>query len=247
MSFYFIKFKDDIRGTWKTINGILNKTKRKRSFPLFFRDGDNITTDQSVITNKFNTFFTNISLDLFCKIKMPQNKYFHNYLTQNYNHTFNFQTIDDKITMSIINKLASKTSYGFDEISTKLLKTIKVTLVKPITLIINQMFNTGIIPDKLKIAIVIHIHKNEDETLLTNYRPISLLPAISKIFEKVIFKQLYQFFQEKKMFYNAQYGFRTELSTEFASLELIDRVIVEMDKKHTPINIFLDLSKNLTP
>ncbi len=47
----------------------------------------------------------------------------------------------------------------------------------------------------------------------------------------------------KKMFYNAQYGFGTEHPTEFASLELIDRVIVEMDKKHTSINIFLDLSK----
>ncbi len=45
------------------------------------------------------------------------------------------------------------------------------------------------------------------------------------------------------MFYNAQYGFRNEHSTEFASLELIDRVIVEINKKHTPKNIFLDLSK----
>ncbi len=203
----FLKFKDDIRGTWKIINGIVNKRKRKRSFPFFFRDGDNITTDQSVITNKFNAFFTNIGLDLSSKIKMPQNKYFHNYLTQNYNHTFHFQTIDDEITMSTIKKLAPKTSYRFDKISTKLLKTIKVTLVKPITLIINQMLNTGIFPDKLKIAKVIPIHKKEEETLFTNYRPISLLPAISKIFEKVIFKQLYQFFQEKKMFYNAQYGF----------------------------------------
>ncbi len=69
------------------------------------------------------------------------------------------------------------------------------------------------------------------------------MPAISKIFEKVIFKQLYQFFQEKKMLYNAQYGFQPEHSTEFASLELVDRVIVEMDKINTPINIFLDLSK----
>ncbi len=61
-------------------------------------------------------------------------------------------------------------------------------------MIINQMLNTGIFPDKLKIAKVIPIHKNEDEILFTNYRAISLLPANSKIFEKVIFKQLYQFF-----------------------------------------------------
>ncbi len=157
----FLKFKDDIRGTWKTINGILNKTKRKKSFPLFFKDGENITTDPSVITNKFNTFFTNIGLNLSSKIIMPQNKNFHNYLTQNINHNFQFQTIDDEITLSIINKLSPKTSYGVDDISTKLFKTIKVTLVKPITLIINQMLNSGIFPDKLKIAKIKSIHKKK--------------------------------------------------------------------------------------
>ncbi len=62
-------------------------------------------------------------------------------------------------------------------------------------------------------------------------------------FEKVIFMQIYQFFQENKLLYNAQYGFRTEHLTEFAALELIDRMIVDMDKMNTTINIFLDLSK----
>ncbi len=56
------------------------------------------------------------------------------------------------------------------------------------------------------------IHKKDDEMLFNNYRPISFLPAISKIFEKVIFMQIYQFFQENKLLYNAQYGFRTEHS-----------------------------------
>ncbi len=92
------------------------------------------------------------------------------------------------------------------------------------------MLTTVIFPDKLKIAKIIPVHKKDEETLFTNYRSISLLLAISKIFEKVIFKKLYNFFQEKKLLYNAQYGFRTEHSTAFAALELIDRVIVELDK-----------------
>ncbi len=54
---------------------------------------------------------------------------------------------------------------------------------------------------------------------------------------------MYSFFQEYIFFYNAQYGFRTEHSTEFASIELVDRIIVEMDKMNTPISIFRDLSK----
>ncbi len=79
--------------------------------------------------------------------------------------------------------------------------------------------------------------------MFTNYRPISLLPAISKIFEKVIFKQLYEFFTQNKLFYNSQYGFRTEHLRECAVLDAIDRILVEIDKNDIPINIYLDLSK----
>ncbi len=60
----FQKFKDDIKGTWKTINGILNKTKRKRNCPRFFRDGDKILDDKRVITNKLNKYFANVHFNL---------------------------------------------------------------------------------------------------------------------------------------------------------------------------------------
>ena len=70
-----------------------------------------------------------------------------------------------------------------------------------------------------------------------------MLPSISKIFEKVIFNQLYNYFQEKSLFYSAQYGFREGHSTELAALELVDRITLGMDKMNTPISIFLDLSK----
>ncbi len=63
---------------------------------------------------------------------------------------------------------------------------------------------------------------------INNYRPISFLPAILKIFEKVIFKQLFQFFQDNKLFYNAQYVFGTEHITEFAALELTDRITIQI-------------------
>ncbi len=115
---------------------------------------------------------------------MPQNKTYHHYLTHNHNkNTFNFQNINEENTESIIDKFAPKSSFGFDGISTRLIKTIKMSLIRPITLI-NQMLNTGIFPDKLKVTKTMTIHKKDDESLFTNYRPKSLLPAISKIFGK---------------------------------------------------------------
>ena len=83
----------------------------------------------------------------------------------------------------------------------------------------------------------------DDPAIFGNYRPISILPAISKIFEKVMFNQLHAHFEVNKLYYNSQYGFRRNNSTEFAALELIDRILLDMDKGEIPFAIFIDLSK----
>ena len=110
-------------------------------------------------------------------------------------------------------------------------------------IIINQSLDTGVFPTKLKIAKVIPIFKKDDDTKFSNYRPISILPTISKVFERVIFEQLYNYINSLNLFYHGQYGFRENHSTELAALELIDRVIQYLDKGETPISVFLDLSK----
>ena len=78
---------------------------------------------------------------------------------------------------------------------------------------------------------------------ISNYRPISLLPSISKILENSIFKQLSTYLNEHKLLYDSQYGFRAGHSTELASIELIDRITQDLDKSKIPISIFLNLSK----
>ena len=76
-----------------------------------------------------------------------------------------------------------------------------------------------------------------------NYRPVSLLTSISKIFEKVAYNQLSRYFKINKLFCKSQYGFRDEHSTELASVELIDRVMSAFENKNTPVAIYMDLSK----
>ena len=78
---------------------------------------------------------------------------------------------------------------------------------------------------------------------MQNYRPISLLPTISKIFEKSIYLQTYNYFIENNLFYKSQYGFRRGHSTELAALEVVSKIIDETDKGLLPLNIYLDLSK----
>ena len=113
----------------------------------------------------------------------------------------------------------------------------------PLSIIINQTLNTGIFPDTLKVAKVRPLYKKGDDRSFSNYRPISLLPSFSKIFEKVIYQQTYSYFQTHNLLYSSQYGFRSGHSTELAGLEIVDRIIQELDKNEIPINIYLDLSK----
>ena len=105
------------------------------------------------------------------------------------------------------------------------------------------LLNTGIYPDKFKCTKITPIHKKDDCHLVENYRPISLLPSISKLFEKVVFDQIYTYFIENNYLSPNQYGFRKMHSTEHAVMEVADRITSELDRGNTSLTIFLDLSK----
>ena len=110
-------------------------------------------------------------------------------------------------------------------------------------MVINKTLLTGIFPNKLKIAKVIALFKKGDKSIIENYRPISILPSISKVFGKIIFNQLYDHFQKHNLFFNGQYGFRRNHSTELATLDLIEKIQHQLDTHKNPFAIFVDLSK----
>ena len=239
----FNRFKNDIRNTWKTINEILSKNKEKKTSSTIFKENGTSITDKTDIAKKFNNYFTNIGQSIAESIQYKGNKNYDYYLNTQVKSVLKFKNVNEETVRKTINDLPTKNSSGFDGISSKLLKIIEPAIIKSLTLVINQVINTGIFPDKLKIAKVIPIFKNDDSTLFKNYRPISLLPTISKVLEKIIHNQLSAYFIDSKLFFDNQYGFRPNHSTEYASLELVDIIITQMDRNHLPISIFLDLSK----
>jgi len=156
---------------------------------------------------------------------------------------FQFKPITNSDTLKLIDSLKPKTSTGCDRISSALLKQIKSEIFEPLTFIINQSLQTGIFPNRLKIAKVLPVYKKGDKNSIENYRPISILSAISKVIEKAICQQINQHFKVNKLYYNSQYGFRESHSTELATLEVIDRIILDLDQGSLPLNIYIDLSK----
>ena len=94
-----------------------------------------------------------------------------------------------------------------------------------------------------KISKITSLHKKDDRTVISNYRPISLLPTMSKIIERIMHSQLHAYFNENNLIAEQQYGFRSHHSTESAALKLSDTIMCELDRSLIPFVIFLDLSK----
>ena len=92
-------------------------------------------------------------------------------------------------------------------------------------------------------AKVLPLHKSDSDNLFTNYRPISLLPAFSKLFERLIYNRMYSFIVKFNILFPSQYGFRKYFSTEHALLELTNRIANTLDNKKHASSIFIDLSK----
>ena len=108
---------------------------------------------------------------------------------------------------------------------------------------INRYFYSGIVPSELKLANVIPLFKANDPYSLTNYRPISILPIISKILEKLVHKRLIQFINKFKLLNNNQFGFRENHSTDSALSLLNFQITRAFDNKQFTLGIFLDFSK----
>jgi hypothetical protein len=144
---------------------------------------------------------------------------------------------------SIIRSLKPKNSSGYDDIRSKILKTCASTISLPLSFICNHLLHAGIFPDRLKIAVVKTLHKKGDNHNMRNYRPLSLLPIFSKVFEKAMHSRLSHHFYTNNILVPEQHAFTKGMSTEDAAFKLTDSVFRPLNQKLHVGGIFCDLSK----
>ena len=145
----------------------------------------------------------------------------------------------------IINSLDNDKASGPYSIPTEVLKIIKQNICYPLKEIINISFATGTYPDKLKMAKVIPVYKNKgDQLLVSNYRPISLLSKINKIFEKLVYSRLYSFLNLHNCIYEFNYNLVSVLITQnHALFSLTEEIRKALDSNNFACGIFIDLQK----
>ncbi|XP_065652891.1 uncharacterized protein LOC136080205 [Hydra vulgaris] len=171
----FTNCKLGTKKTWAVINGILGKNKNKTSsLPKQININNNDIFCPKEISKEFNTYFTNIGLDLANKITTPLNSY-KTYLTPSNDKTLYDFDLTLKEFETAFSSIKNKNSSGFDGILSNILISNKKSISRPLFYIVKLSLGQGIFPDVLKLAKVIPVYKNNDHANVSNYRPISLL------------------------------------------------------------------------
>ncbi|MBY0580901.1 MAG: hypothetical protein K2P53_04385 [Rickettsiales bacterium] len=243
---YFKNKLSELKGngkkTWDAIKEILGKQKiLNKVLPSVITVDDNQISDGKSIATKFNEFFVNIGPNLASKIKHSP-VHFSNYLSRS-DKNLEFKKLTSKELEDSIKKLNTNKATGYDSISASIIKDCYGFMKDVLLDIFSKSLNTGVFPDKLKIATITPIFKTGDESLITNYRPISVLPVFSKILERIMYNRLFSFLNENNLFYCNQYGFRSNYSTEHALMQLVEVISGASSHNNFTLGIFLDFSK----
>jgi hypothetical protein len=228
--------------TWDLLKEALNKSNCKSRIDTL-KVNNGIITDPVEMAEEFNGFFSEIGSSISNTIN-PTNMEPDDFIPPNPNPpNLEIGHTSPHTLLNIIKLFEPKTSLDLDGISMKMLKQIAPAICAPLSHIFNLSITHGIFPCKLKISRTVPIFKTGDTTSCDNYRPISLLPSLSKILEKLVAIQLTNHLELNGLLYEHQYGFQRNKSTEHNLTHLTNYIYNALNDNKYCIGLFLDLKK----
>ena len=225
----------------KTYWSILKTFYNGRKIPLIppLLINDQLISDFKVKANHFNAFFSMQCTPLVNGSQIPDAVSFET------NERLSSIDFSDDDIIKIIRSLDENKAHGHDDISIRLIKICDSTLVKALSIIFQNCINDTTYPNIWKKSNVIPIHKKGDKQLIKNYRPVSLLPIFGKIFERIIFNNIFNFFNVHSLLNPNQSGFRPDDSCVYQLLSITHEIFKNFDC-NPPLEVravFLDISK----
>ena len=200
-------------------------------------------TEPGDVGNSLNSYFTAIGPQLASEFFSGANNIVpEDYLTK-FKSSFTLKEVKPATVLELLNAVKISKATGHDGISNRILKIAALFIHKKLTDICNLSIVLGIFPSEWKIAKVTPFFKSGERNEPNNYRPISVLPTIARLFERLIFKQIYSYFSDKKLIYSHQSGFRAQHSTTTALLDLLNQWCLNIDRGMVNGVLFLDLKK----
>ena len=243
---YFENHQTNSKAQWQMMNSLLNRNKKRTKIDKI-RDSDgSVATAPQAIAEKFNNYFANIAeklkskissnIDATCQSSGTTSK---NYIS---NSIYLAPTNSTEISQ-IIDNLKIKATADINVASIKRANNTDSKFSEVIADIVNRSFLEGVFPSNLKNAKVVPVHKGGSRVDIENYRPISLLSAFSKIFEKVMYGRVYDFLSHNSILDENQFGFRKGRSCEQALLTAQNEILKSLSKKQISLLLLIDFSK----
>ena len=231
---------------WKILNQIMGKTNNKNDVPSSFLHQNKWTKNCKDSAMSINDYFSTIGLCTNQSVGSSRRtaREFFEKFRERATEVIDEDDFTEENVIDACKHLNAKKScdaYGLSQ--GVVLRDVNL-LLPVIKHIANRSFSSGIFPDQLKVARVIPVYKGKgDKFLFTNYRPISLLPAFSKILEKMMYSKLFHFLVRYRILFKSQYGFRKGHNTTHATLDFLKIVEEALQANEFAIGIFCDLSK----
>ena len=220
---------------WPILKSFLIGKKIPCIPPLF--ENNEYITDFKKKAELFNSCFANQCSLINNNSQLPRT------LSYKTNERLYSSKITDDDILKIIAKLDPNKAHGHDKMSIRMIKICSTSICKPLRLIFNHCIDSGIYPCEWKKANVVPIHKKGDKQTLKTYRPVYLLPSCGKIFERLIYNEMFGFFLDKGLISANQSGFKPEDSCINQLLSIAHNIYKSFDDDYQVRGVFLDISK----
>lgn len=226
--------KNKCKATWSVIK---NETQSINSGDHI----ENIQTHNAILTkpaeiaSAFNNYYIN---------GFPVQNSINNHRNENTiaNSMFLTPMSENEIGQHILS-LNNTNSEGYDELNTKIIKECAHELTKVLTYLINLSFSRGVFPSALKLSVVKPLFKKGERDDMNNYRPITLIPILSKIYEKCMYHRLMSYCEKFNIIKKEQFGFQKRKSTTLAIFSLLKTILNGINNNQLVTGLFFDLSK----
>lgn len=245
-----IENKSNPQQLWKCLKqtGYGNKLRTKAK-NMILDIGGTVITGNKNIANCLNKFFNTIANTLVKRLPSPTGMYGEKQVWEYYRQkgiqtdSLSFESATEDTVLKKLRALNPNKATGQDKIPARFLRDAAESIASGLTHIINLSICQGQFPDDLKQARVIPLYKKGNKLDPGNYRPVSILSAVSKVIERIIHDQINKYLSTKNLLFELQSGFRTSHSTDTCLLYLTDQIRTEVDKGKFCGMVLLDLQK----
>jgi exonuclease III len=228
-----------VKTSWDIINNNISSGRQRKTNLTAITTNGRVIEDTQKIANMLNETFTKVTYTSErAGININSNN-----MTRKTLKTIFLNPVDNQEVVNLILSVATKKSHGTDGIPCFIIYNSAHLIAKPLAHIINCSFEEGIYPSQLKVARVVPIYKNGDQSDLNNYRPISLLSVFAKVLDRAMYERLIQFINKHNLLSDSHHGFVKDKNTTSALVESMSFIAEALDKGIKPVGIFFDLSK----